>query len=88
MIQRREKNMEKSIGTIGDAYEILASTKQFILCRSLTANPVHTYAVMRLDEDGHPFDIRVRAEREAAERAFCSCCVPGWFKNGGTTKTA
>ena len=23
MIQRREKNMEKSIGTIGDAYEIL-----------------------------------------------------------------
>lgn len=41
-----------------------------------------------LDEDGHPFDIRVRAEREAAEREFCSCCFPGWFKNGGTTKTA
>ena len=34
------------------------------------------------------FDIRVRAEREAAEREFCSCCFPGWFKNGGTTKTA
>ena len=68
--------MEKSIGTIGDAYEILASTKQFILCRSLTANPVHTYAVMRLDEDGHPFDIRVRAEREAAEREFCLFFCP------------
>ena len=74
--------MEKSIGTVGDAYEILASTRQFILCRSLTANPVHTYAVMRLDEDGHPFDIRVRAEREAAEREFCSCC----FRDGLRTE--
>lgn len=81
----------------------LEETLDYIKCMTITQNvnpevylnltqenvdAVNAYAVMRLDEDGHPFDIRVRAEREAAEREFCSCCFPGWFKNGGTTKTA
>lgn len=71
--------MEKTMGTLGDAYEVLAASKSYILCRSRAANPAHTYAVQRLDAEGHAFDIRVRATREAAEREFCACCFPGWF---------
>ncbi len=71
--------MTRTTGRLEDAYDILAQTPEYILCRSREANPVHTYAVQRLDEEGHAFDIRVKSSREAAEREFCRCCF-GWFQ--------
>ena len=43
--------MTRTTGRLEDAYDILAQTPEYILCRSREANPVHTYAVQRLDRD-------------------------------------
>ncbi len=72
--------IEKRTGTLEDAYMVLAICARHLLLRSREANPRHTYAVARIDAEGHPFDLQVRTERETAERLFCSVCFPSWFK--------
>ena len=66
-------------GTLADAYDILAATSQYILCRSRAANPNYTYAIQRVDSDGRPYDLQLKTDRVSAERAWCALCFP-WFE--------
>ena len=53
--------MTRTTGRLEDSYEILQRSEHYILCRSKAANPHHTYATMKLDAQGHAYDIRVRS---------------------------
>lgn len=53
--------MTRATGRLQDAYEILQRSERYILCRSKAANPRHTYATMKLDAQGHAYDIRVHS---------------------------
>ena len=70
--------MTRATGRLEDAYEILQRSERYILCRSKAANPHHTFATMKLDAQGHAYDIRVRSTFEAAEREFRTRSFPSW----------
>ena len=71
-----EDNMTRATGRLEDAYEILQRSERYILCRSKAANPHHTFATMKLDAQGHAYDIRVRSTFEAAEREYWELRFP------------
>ena len=68
--------MTRTTGRLEDAYDILAQTPEYILCRSREANPRHTYATMKLDAQGHAYDIRVHSTFEAAEHEYWELRFP------------
>ena len=68
--------MTRAAGRLEDAYEIIQRSERYILCRSKAANPHHTFATMKLDAQGHAYDIRVRSTFEAAEREYWELRFP------------
>ncbi|MEG2842254.1 MAG: hypothetical protein RR900_02105, partial [Ruthenibacterium sp.] len=62
---------------IGGAMLVLTVHQdKYILCRSINANPYHTYGVMSLDIDGVPFGGRYFSKKEDAEQLFAAMCFP------------
>ena len=73
--------MTRATGRLQDAYEILQRSERYILCRSKAANPRHTYATLKLDAQGHAYDIRVHSTLRQRSTNTGSCAFHSFEHN-------